>query len=101
MAKLVGPIYGVPWIEVEFGQRDEGWALFTDLEECKSETKEASRRGPYEGGGGYCGPVRPLTYYEIPVEGLDDEYVKALKKKGRCHTANRWYPKYKSRGGAC
>lgn len=93
-ASLKGPVYGVEWIEVEFGQRPEGWALFTDLKTCIRETKKASERGPYEGGGGYLGPERPLYYYELPVEGLKEEYLEALVEKGRAHTDNYWGPKY-------
>ena len=91
---LKGPIYGVPWIEVEFGERAEGWALFTDLKECVRDTKKFSKSGAYEGGGGYLGPARPLHYYEIPTEGLEVEYAKALKAKGRTYTENHWSPKY-------
>lgn len=91
---LKGPIYGVPWIEVEFGQRSEGWALFMDLKTCVRETQKASKRGAYEGGGGYLGPERPLHCYEIPTEGLETEYAKSLKETGFAHTDNHWHPKY-------
>jgi len=93
--KLKGPVYGVPWIEVEFGQRDEGWALFTNKEQCIKATIKASKDGPYSDGGGYLGPERPLRFYEIPAEGLEKEYADALAEKGTVHTANRWSPKYK------
>lgn len=92
--KLKGPIYGVRWIEVDFGERDEGWALFVDLERCIKDTKKSSKAGPYEDGGGYLGPERPLCYYEIPLEGLKPDIVKDLKTNGRAHTENRWQPKY-------
>jgi hypothetical protein len=93
---LKGPIYGVPWIEVEFGQRSEGWALFMDLNQCIRDTKKSAKRGAYSDsdGGGYLGPERPLGYYEIPVEGLELRYAKDLKEKGFAHTDNHWSPKY-------
>jgi hypothetical protein len=88
-------VYGVEWIEIEFGQRDEGWALFLDKDECTKKTKEASARGPYPGGGGYCGPVRPLVAYEIPFAALDKKLQAELRKSGRTHTDNHWTPKFK------
>lgn len=90
---LKGPIYGVPWIEVEFGQRPEGWALFVDLDKCIKDTKNASRKGAYEGG--YIGPERPLYYYELPIEGMNSKIVAELKLKGKTHTDNYWSPKYR------
>jgi len=86
-------VYGVPWIEVEFGQRDEGWALFMDKKRCFKETKEAFDRGPYEGG--YCGPERPLVAYEIPFDSLDAKLQKSIKKDGKVHTDNHWAPRFK------
>lgn len=90
---LKGPIYGVPWIEVEFGQRPEGWALFVDLDKCIKDTKTASRKGAYDGG--YIGPERPLYYYELPIEGMSSKIVAELKLKGKTHTDNYWSPKYR------
>ena len=93
--KLAGPVYGVPYIEVDFGQRDEGWSLYLDKAECIKNTKASSARGAYSGGGGYYGPERPLHYYEIPIEGLEEEYVEKLMECGGAHTSNHWRPKYK------
>ena len=89
-------VFGVQWIEIEFGQRLEGWSLFTNAEECVERTKEASAKGPYPGG--YIGPERPLRMYEIPFDSLDKETQKDLKKKGTAHTANNWQPKFKDSG---
>lgn len=86
-------VYGVPWIEVEFGERDEGWALYLDKSECFNQTKEASARG--SGGGSYCGPERPLYATEIPFDSLEPEYQKQLRAGGRSHTDNRWSPKFR------
>jgi len=97
-ADLKGPIYGVPWCEVEFGQRSEGWALFIDLEKCVEQTKAAAKRGAYGDGAGYLGPEMPLCYYEIPIEGLEEKYLKDLAKRGLTHTENRWNPKYRNQG---
>ena len=91
--KLDSPIYGVAWVEVEFGQRDAGWKLFASLEDCKNITKNDSTNGPYPGG--YIGPQRPSAYCVIPIEGLEEKYEKALLDKGRCFTDDRWKPKYK------
>lgn len=94
--RALGPmdiVYGVPWIEVEFGERDEGWALFVDKEECFKSTKDASAKGWY--GDGYIGPVRPLMAYEIPFGYLDKKYKNALRKTGKSHTEDRWHPKFK------
>lgn len=91
--KTIKVVYGVPWIEVEFGERDEGWSLFMDKAECFKSTKEASARGA--GGGSYVGPERPLTATEIPFDCLDAKLKAALKKTGKAHTENRWSPKFK------
>lgn len=88
-------VYAVQWIEVEFGQRDEGYALFVSKDECISSTQKSSRQGAGEGG--YIGPVRPLHYVEIPFDSLDDEYKKRLMKDGRCHTQNRWSPRFRGK----
>lgn len=93
---IEGPVFGVPWVEVEFGQRPEGWALFLDREQCIEETRAASKRGAYSDGSGYCGPERPLRFHEIPLEGLDAEYAQLLAEHGVAHTSNYWNPKYRS-----
>lgn len=63
-------LYAVPWIEIEYGwgSRPEGYKLFESLEECKKQTAIDSEVGNYSGGGGYCGPERPLHYYETTHE---------------------------------
>jgi hypothetical protein len=88
-------VYAVEWIEVEWGQRSEGYRLFLDEKDCIASTKKSSERGPYPSGGGYLGPVRPLVYVEVPFDSLEPEYKKQLKKTGSCHTENRWRPKFK------
>ena len=85
-------VYGVRWIEVEFGQRDEGWALYVDLDECKESTKKASANGVGEGG--YYGPERPLKYYEIPLASLTEDQVENLRFFGFHRTDRKWSPKY-------
>jgi hypothetical protein len=87
-------VYGVEWLEVDFGQRPEGYVLFLDKEQCIKDTKEASYRGPYPGGGGYCGPVRPLTYVEIPFDSLEEDLQKRLEENGKAGTSNYWSPKF-------
>lgn len=87
-------VYGVQWIEVDFGQRDEGYKLFRDEQECIKSTKESSRNGPYEGGSGYMGPVRPLSYVEIPVTSLEKELRRKFKGNSVVWTDRRWKPKF-------
>lgn len=73
-------VYCVRWIEVEFGwgSRPEGCKIFTDREDCISSSRKSSANGPYEGGGGYYGPERPIEYQEIPFEALEPETQKLL-----------------------
>jgi hypothetical protein len=91
-------VYGTPWIEVEFGQRDEGWKVYKDRQAAIDDTRRASAEGAYEGG--YIGPVRPLRVYEIPVDCLEKETKAALKKSGVAWTSNHWWPKFKDAGTA-
>ena len=80
-------LYAVPWIEVEYGwgERPEGYKIFEDLEECIKSSKESSENGNYKGG--YCGPERPLYYYETPDEivGSFPKFVKSIKYKSNPH----------------
>ena len=69
-------LYAVPWIEIEYGwgSRPEGYKIFADLVECISTTIKSSENGNYDGG--YCGPERPLCYYEIPKDSIDQNKMK-------------------------
>jgi hypothetical protein len=104
-------VYIVEWIEVEFGQRPEGYRVFTDIEvefgqrpegyrvftdkgDCMRETRKDSQEGAYSGG--YIGPARPLCYYEVPLACFPKEVQKTLRENGRSHTKNYWEPKFKS-----
>ena len=89
-------VYMVPWIEVEFGQRDEGCKLFLNKEECISVTKQDSAKGCYEGGGGYLGPKRPLYYYEIPYSELEDWMKRKFRNFSILFVGNDFKPKFKS-----
>lgn len=88
-------VYGVQHIEVEFGQRCEGWALFADSDECVKRTKQASKDGVYDGG--YLGPERPLHYYEIPFDSLEEHMQTAIDEMGYSGTRNNWQPKFRGR----
>lgn len=89
-------VYAVPYIEVEFGQRDEGYKLYLDKARCTFETKEMSRNGPHAGG--YFGPARSLCYVEVPFDSLEQEYKDKLNNEnGVCWTENNWKPKFKSK----
>jgi len=90
-------IYGVEWIEVEFGQRPEGWRLFLDKRVCIDSTKESSEKGADVHG--YLGPVRPLRYYEIPAMSIDDPAViRQLREQRTAFTDNFWSPKFRDTG---
>lgn len=89
--------YGVQWIEVEFGQRDEGYKLFVSLKQAKERSEEDTKAGHYQGG--YCGPEKPLTIYEIPVDCLPDKlkrYIEAAPDTGSIFSDNHWQPKLKA-----
>lgn len=88
--------YAVRWIEIDFGRRDEGYRIFFDVDICKEQTRKSSEKGSYGDGGGYCGPERPLSYYEIPLSCLTDNDKIALQENGFVHTRNSWQPKFKS-----
>lgn len=90
-------VYAVPWIEVEFGQRPEGYSIFTDLKDCIKKTLAASKRGASPSGM-YCGPERPLHYYEVPFEVLEDGVKEklAMFNATKAHSSNCWSPSMKS-----
>ena len=88
-------VYAVPYIEVEFGQRDEGYKLYLDKARCVFETKKSSNNGASSDG--YFGPVRPLRYVEVPFDSLEQEYKDKLNNEnGVCWTENDWRPKFRS-----
>ena len=91
-------VYGVPWIEIEsgWGSRPEGWKIFSDEQKCIESTKESSEDGPCEGG--YIGPERPLRYFKIPLESLDKEMQKEIKKSGSAWSENYWAPEFRDNG---
>lgn len=89
--------YGVKWIEVEFGQRDEGYKLFTSLENAKKVSEEDVRSGHYSGG--YIGPEKPLTIYEIPIDCLPEKEKKEIRGANMLSWTwidNHWEPKFKA-----
>jgi hypothetical protein len=76
-------LFAVPWIEIEYGwgSRPEGYKVFDNLETCLEESLHDTITGNYENG--YCGPERPLHYYETPddIEGPFPKFVDILKFK--------------------
>ena len=70
-------VYIVKWIEIEFGERDEGYKIFLYLEDCIQVSKLDSERGAYQGG--YCGPQRPIGYYETSWECLEEKTQESLR----------------------
>ena len=87
--------FAVPYIEVEFGQRSEGYKIYLKREKCVSETNRLSKDGVYPGG--YLGPERPLHYFEIPIDSLDGLQKDNLFLDGEIHTKNDWYPTFKGK----
>ena len=85
-------VYGVPWIEIEFGRRPEGWKIFNSKEQCIKETKEAGARGVTSSG--YLGPKRPLHYKEIPKEIIPAKVLAKLAddQTASAFTQNSWTP---------
>ena len=83
-------LFAVPWIEIEYGwgEREEGYKIFDNLDDCINSTNMSSENGNYDGG--YCGPVRPLHYYETPdeIEGPFPTFVNDLKFKSHLITMN-------------
>lgn len=88
-------VYGIPWIEVEagWGRRPSGWRLYVSKEEAIWDTKDRSKKGPFSGG--YIGPIRPLTVFQIPFDILDDEMASALLERGDFCTDDFWSPSMK------
>lgn len=86
--------FAVEIIEVEFGERSEGYTIYRNKQTCIRRTKKCSETGAYKGG--YYGPRRPLRYYEVPMETLPEDIQETLKKSSRAHTKNNWHPTMKS-----
>lgn len=87
-------VCGVEWLESEagWGRRPEGWKLFLDLDECLESTKLSSATGCCDGG--YIGPVRPLSYYEIPFDSLESNLQEKLTESRMCFTDFYWVPRF-------
>lgn len=83
-ANTINPtLYAVPWIEVEFGSRPEGFKVFDSLEKCIEQTKVDQAKGAYSNGDGYFGPENPLRYYETrdAMDGPFPKFVDELISK--------------------
>lgn len=91
---LEDDVFGIPWIEIDFGQKPQGWKLYSDKRTAWAETSKASKDGSYSGG--YYGPVRPLMLYMIPRRSLDAKQIEALNVKGKVRTDDLWEPKFKA-----
>ena len=61
-------LYIVPWVDVEFGwgSKPDGYRVYKNFDEMVTHTKESSKTGLSNGG--YYGPEKPLSYYEIPYD---------------------------------
>jgi len=88
-------VYAVEYIEIDFGERPEGYSLYLDKDECIKQTKYNSESGSYGSGGGYYGPVRPLSYIEVPWGSLEEGLQIKLTENNKTHTADRWSPKFR------
>lgn len=96
-------VYLVKWLEIEYGQRPEGYRIFLDLEECIRSTKHDSTTGTYPGGG-YFGPSKPLCYYETTWECLEEDAQKTIRRLVNnsedypvTFSSNHWEPRLKSK----
>lgn len=96
-------VYIVPWVEIESGERPEGYKVFIDKEDCIRETILDSRRGVHKTS--YCGPKRPLRYYEIEWEVLEENIRQDLRRQVNeikeieyyfSFSSNYWKPDLKS-----
>lgn len=94
-------VYAVEWVEIEFGQRAQGYKIFLDIETCVKHTKSDSEIGPYNNS--YYGPSRLLGYYEVPWRCLAPQIQRTLRKKVNkgikeifAFTENNWKPHIKS-----
>lgn len=87
-------VYAVEWVEVEFGQRPEGYMLYLDRDHCVKHTTKSSDDGAYEGG--YYGPERPCHYVTVPWSDLSEDLQKCLLEKGQVMTRRSWGPRHKS-----
>jgi hypothetical protein len=85
-------VYGVRYIEIDFGERPWGWILFLSQECAKSTAKEDSKDGPKNGH--YLGPVRPLYLIEIPYDSLDEHTRQCLDNDGVYWTDDDWQPDF-------
>jgi hypothetical protein len=83
-------VYGVPWIEVEFGERPEGYKIFKCVHLCIETTRKDSANEPYSSGDGYLGPLRPLRYYKLRYDLLPSEYKKELESNPSCFLETLW-----------
>ena len=88
-------VYAVKWIEIEFGQRDEGYVLYLDKDDCIRDTKKSSENGLYVDGG-YFGPIRPLYFIRVPMDSLDKRLKQYLCKgtTWRMRTETNWKPEF-------
>lgn len=88
-------VYGVPWIEVEFGSRDEDMKLYKTLKEAQEGARKDSNKGAYDGG--YIGPERPERVIEILRDELDPQLLTWLDEGKNPFTDNNWHPRFKGR----
>jgi len=73
--------YLVPWIEVEYGwgDRPEGYKVFTDQQTCITQTKIDSDNGNYDLG--YIGPVRPCYYLTcVTNQDISSSFINKLSE---------------------
>lgn len=69
-------VYIVPWIESEsgWGQKNDGYKIFSDLESAKVISALDIKKGPNSDGSLYIGPEKPITYFKAKYYGPRREF---------------------------
>lgn len=83
--------YVVEYVEVEFGQRPEGFVCFLSHEDAVARAKRDSEANDASGGY-YCGPVRPVLVTPIPWDQLPGKVASQLLRDGIGFTDRTWRP---------
>lgn len=83
--------FAVEYIEVEFGERPEGYVCFLSAEEAWKRATADAETGRWEGG--YCGPRQPIGVQVVPWADLPENVAAEVLQKGVGFTERTWRPK--------
>jgi hypothetical protein len=81
----------VEYIEVEFGERPEGYVCFLTFGEAIARATRDAQSGGWEGG--YCGPRKPIVVQPIPWSDLPKKAAAELLQNRIGFTERTWRPK--------